>query len=218
MERYDLMGIPYATQAEAIAGLIDNKAMTPLKTKQSIQENAPVKTVNGKTGDIIVDSLPPGTIIAYAGDSVPDGFIDGSGAAVSRKTYERLFNVFGTKYGAGDGSTTFNLPNLNNNSFLEGSTTAGTVKSAGLPNIRGSIEFFGSSNSEYSATNINLMDGVFDGIDTFADAYGVWTQTVPRANVPYGFSFNANLYNTVYSDSVNTVQPKSVTVKFCIKY
>ena len=140
MERYDLMGIPFATQEEAIAGLIDNKAMTPLKTKQSIQENAPVKTVNGETGDIIVDSLPPGTIIAYAGDSVPDGFIDGSGAAVSRKTYERLFNVFGTKYGAGDGSTTFNLPNLNNGSFLEGSTTAGTVKSAGLPNAKGSFD------------------------------------------------------------------------------
>ena len=208
------MGIPYATQAEAIAGLIDNKAMTPLKTKQSIQENAPVKTVNGETGDIIVDSLPPGTIIAYAGDSVPDGFVDGSGAAVSRKTYERIFNVFGTKYGAGDGSTTFNLPNLNNGSFLEGSNTAGTVKSAGLPNLEGGIY------NMRLITNNSDVGKSTNGV--FANANYVEQKI---ASSPHGshstyydnIVFNARWYNAIFGNS-DTVQPKSVTVKFCIKY
>ena len=214
MERYDLMGIPYATQAEAIAGLIDNKAMTPLKTKQSIQENAPVKTVNGETGDIIVDSLPPGTIIAYAGDSVPDGFVDGSGAAVSRKTYERIFNVFGTKYGAGDGSTTFNLPNLNNGSFLEGSNTAGTVKSAGLPNIMGAMNFRVTTEGYMIcagggyAFRGELLDG---NMGAGLVASGNVTK-VTRLNL------DASLHNSVYRNDITTVQPKSVTVKFCIKY
>lgn len=202
MERFDLVGMPYATQAEAIAGLIDNKLMTPLKTKQSIQENAPVKTVNGETGDIIVDSLPPGTIIAYAGDSAPDGFIDGSGAAVSRVTYERLFNVFGTKYGAGDGSTTFNLPNLNNGSFLEGSNTAGTIKSAGLPNIKGR---FGLNNSNGTGAFYYLPSG----LQNTSDCYGSNGNAI---------CFDASRSSSIYRDDVDTVQPKSVTVKFCIKY
>ena len=212
MERYDLMGIPYATQAEAIAGLIDNKAMTPLKTKQSIQENAPVKTVNGETGDIIVDSLPPGTIIAYAGDSVPDGFVDGSGAAVSRKTYERIFNVFGTKYGAGDGSTTFNLPNLNNGSFLEGSNTAGTVKSAGLPNITGSI---GAAVDTYKYATVS---GCFLNTTTDNSNQELYDRSDSGGAAQFGYlDFNASKSNVIYGKST-TVQPKSVTVKFCIKY
>lgn len=198
--------MPYATQAEAIAGLIDNKLMTPLKTKQSIQENAPVKTVNGETGDIIVDSLPPGTIIAYAGDSVPDGFIDGSGAAVSRVTYKRLFNVFGTKYGTGDGSTTFNLPNLNNGSFLEGSNTAGTVKSAGLPNITAY-----STSSFIYVDSEDYVNGAFVSGSKHMQVNGGSAAQVKE------LTFDASKSNSIYGKS-NTVQPKSVTVKFCIKY
>lgn len=216
MERYDLMGTPYATQAEAIAGLIDDKAMTPLKTKQSIQENAPVKTVNGETGDIIVDSLPPGTIIAYAGDTVPDGFVDAGGAAVSRVTYKKIFEVFGTKYGAGDGSTTFNLPNLNNGSFLEGSNTVGTVKSAGLPDIQGYLR-------AYSGDKVAVFRERADGTGAFSLA-GERSYTTHETGSPVDTykaytqaQFKASSYNSIYGNG-NTVQPKSVTVKFCIKY
>jgi microcystin-dependent protein len=53
-----------------------------------------------------------GTIIAYAGISAPDGFLLCDGTAVSRVTYADLYRVIGTIYGAGDGSTTFNLPDL----------------------------------------------------------------------------------------------------------
>lgn len=48
----------------------------------------------------------------YAGSSAPSGYLLCDGSAVSRSTYEALFAVIGTTYGAGDGSTTFNLPNL----------------------------------------------------------------------------------------------------------
>jgi microcystin-dependent protein len=48
----------------------------------------------------------------FARNTAPTGWLKANGAAVSRTTYERLFNVIGTTYGVGDGSTTFNLPDL----------------------------------------------------------------------------------------------------------
>ena len=57
-------------------------------------------------------STPPGAIHAYGGASAPSGYLLCNGAAVSRTTYAALFSAIGTNYGVGDGSTTFNVPNL----------------------------------------------------------------------------------------------------------
>lgn len=53
-----------------------------------------------------------GTIVAFASGSAPSGYLLCNGSAVSRTTYSDLFSVCGTKYGAGNGSTTFNIPEL----------------------------------------------------------------------------------------------------------
>lgn len=55
---------------------------------------------------------PVGMIVPFAGSSAPDGWVLCEGQAVSRTAYAALFAVVGTAYGAGDGSTTFNLPDL----------------------------------------------------------------------------------------------------------
>lgn len=54
--------------------------------------------------------IPPGTVVAYAGTTPPNGWLLCNGAAVSRTLYANLFAVIGTTHGIGDGSTTFNLP------------------------------------------------------------------------------------------------------------
>lgn len=59
-----------------------------------------------------------GRIIAFPGNSVPFGFLECDGSAVSRTDYADLFAIVGTSYGAGDGSTTFNLPNLSGKAVL----------------------------------------------------------------------------------------------------
>ena len=85
--------------------------------------------------------IPPGTIIYYAGRTVPSGWLICNGANVSRTDYAALFAAIGTIYGAGNGSTTFGLPNLNGR-FFEGTTytgSVGTYHSAGLPNITGNV-------------------------------------------------------------------------------
>jgi microcystin-dependent protein len=56
--------------------------------------------------------IPSGALMPYAGSSTPPGFLSCDGSAVSRTTYAGLFSAIGTTWGAGDGSTTFNLPDL----------------------------------------------------------------------------------------------------------
>lgn len=73
---------------------------------------------------------PTGTIVAYGGTSAPSGWLLCDGAAVSRNTYARLFSVLGTTYGAGDGSTTFNLPDLRQR-FPLGKAASGTGSTLG---------------------------------------------------------------------------------------
>ena len=53
-----------------------------------------------------------GSIIPYTKSVVPEGYLVCDGSAISRSGYSELFNVIGTIYGSGDGSSTFNLPNL----------------------------------------------------------------------------------------------------------
>ena len=57
-------------------------------------------------------SAPAGAIEAYAGSTAPTGWLLSFGQAVSRTTYANLFAVISTTYGSGDGSTTFNLPDM----------------------------------------------------------------------------------------------------------
>ena len=64
-----------------------------------------------KLDNISISSMPIGSGCDYYGQTAPEGFLFADGSAVSRTEYAKLFEVIGTLYGAGDGSTTFNLPN-----------------------------------------------------------------------------------------------------------
>ena len=59
-----------------------------------------------------IAALIPGEVKWFAMNSAPSGFLKANGAAVSRTTYANLFAAIGTLYGAGDGSSTFNVPDL----------------------------------------------------------------------------------------------------------
>jgi len=58
------------------------------------------------------DTLPIGAILPFGSDTIPENWLLCDGSAVSRTTYQDLFNTIGTSYGQGDGFTTFNLPDL----------------------------------------------------------------------------------------------------------
>ena len=69
--------------------------------------------LSGKTLSIPTTMVVPvGTVIWYAKPTPPTGYLKANGATISRVTYSELFNVIGTNYGAGNGTTTFALPDL----------------------------------------------------------------------------------------------------------
>ena len=166
-------------------------------------------TINGVvfdgTKDIIVDSNPVGTIIAMSYTGVPEGYMHCNGAAVSRTTYAALFSKIGTYYGAGDGSTTFNLPNTVAR-FLEGSVAAGTYYEAGLPNITG---YFPADTRDMAQGNYG---GVFS--QTYLNAQADGQSGNSRT---YKYTLDASKASNVYGAST-TVQPPALTVIYCIKY
>jgi microcystin-dependent protein len=59
-----------------------------------------------------IGGVPTGAVFYFAANTAPTGFLKANGAAVSRTTYAALFAITGTTYGSGDGSTTFNVPDL----------------------------------------------------------------------------------------------------------
>lgn len=73
----------------------------------------------------VTNFVPSGAIMPYAGATAPNHWLLCDGSQVNRVTYKRLFDVIGTTFGAGDGSTTFNIPDLRQR-FILGKAAAGT--------------------------------------------------------------------------------------------
>lgn len=82
----------------------------------------------------LTNVLPAGIVSPYAGSTAPTGYLLCDGSAISRTNYARLFAVISTTYGTGDGSTTFNLPDLRGRAVAGrdnmGGTTASRITSA----------------------------------------------------------------------------------------
>lgn len=77
------------------------------------------KGIGSDAGNIsVTGTLPVGSIISYGGFNAPEGWMICDGSAINRETYSKLFESIGTQYGAGDGSTTFNLPDLRDKFIL----------------------------------------------------------------------------------------------------
>jgi len=131
-------------------------------------------------GTVAASSLfAAGMIIPYAGSSAPSGWLLSYGQAVSRSTYSDLFSAIGTTYGAGDGSTTFNLPDL------RGRVVAGQDDMGGT-----------------SANRLTDQSGGLDG-DTLGDTGGSETHTLTEAQLAahthsvtsvtvYGFTYSGD--------------------------
>ena len=110
---------------------------------------------------------PTGAILSYAGNSAPVGFLLCDGRAVSRTTYAALFAVIGTTFGSGDGSSTFNLPDMRGrvavgvdsdaNLGVKSGAKNHALTNAELPVLSGSIVMHSSN----TGTNIQTVNGIF---------------------------------------------------------
>ena len=102
-------------------------------------------------GTLYADA-PIGTISPFGGSSVPSGYLLCNGQTVSRASYKELFAVIGVAFGSGDGSTTFNLPDLRE----------ATTKGVGLS---------GKSDNHYDADGVALGEFIDDRIQNHTHYY-----------------------------------------------
>lgn len=111
--------------------------------------------------DTTVAGNPAGTVIWYAKNSAPTGYLKANGAAVSRATYAALFTAIGTTFGAGDGSTTFNVPDLRGE-FIRGWDDArgvdsgraiGTAQAANIASHTHSVDPPSTATTSYDHTH-----------------------------------------------------------------
>mgnify|MGYP000090880373 CR=1 FL=1 len=148
--------------------------------------------------DITVsEGAQPGDYKMIAGSTIPDGWLLCNGAAVSRTTYAKLFAAIGTRYGSGNGSTTFNLPNFNGRHVLGTTNTGnlGSYVSAGLPDITGYAEVRGIENDSN-----RISTGVFSVQTAANDAYSSHKPSEPNT-VPGRLVFSASDSDSTYGRS-----------------
>lgn len=195
--------VVHNTGNETVAG---NKSFTGTitATTQATSDNSTKVATTGYVKNSIgaASTVPTGTILSFGGTSVPTGYLRCNGAAVSRTTYSALFSVIGTTWGAGNGSTTFNLPKLNKRFLQDG--TVGTYNSESLPNIKGGMTL--------AHVIANNFSGAFSETDGNAAYYG--HDSSQKESI---ISFNAHNSNSVYQDNAR-VQPNNAEVMFIIKY
>lgn len=115
----DDLGVPHVALAGGGTGnLRASSAETFFDKKIRMGSNAieelpaPVNGNDATRKTYVDNRMPTGSFVMYGASSAPTGWLLCDGSAVSRTTYADLFAIIGTTFGAGDGSTTFNVPNL----------------------------------------------------------------------------------------------------------
>lgn len=181
-----------------------------LVLKRSLIDNNignPVTDANS-WGDFFSSSIvhPIGDPIITLSSTLEADEIWLEGAEVSRTTYAELFAVYGTTYGIGDGSTTFNLPNFLGRAIW-GANSFGYI-SAGLPNISGAFNAHDLTDDVTAPWASGAFGFFRNGSRESADG---------RSWNGYGLDFYASRSNAIYGAS-NTVQPPAIKVRVKTRY
>ena len=165
-------------------------------------------------------AAPTGSVYTFAGSTVPTGWLKCNGALLSRTTYASLFAVIGTTYGAGDGSTTFALPDLRGE-FVRG-VDDGRGVDAGR--VLGSAQA-GQNASHTHTANTSPAGGhshAFENLARIADAdrgstASLWSidSSVTQTTSAVGDHTHAI---TVDASGGNESRPRNVAMHYIIKY
>ena len=138
-----------------------------LEVAGTVKATAFVGDGSGLTG--VGGGVPAGAVFHFAMNTCPNGYLKANGAAVSRTTYSTLFTAIGTTFGAGDGSTTFNIPELRGEFIrsLDDGRLVDTGRTLGSTQT-GSVE---SHSHMTDGTNGGNKTPVYYGADSIFDAH-----------------------------------------------
>lgn len=179
-----------------------------------LDPDVPTVYCDDETGEVVNElGAPTGTIAYFSLASAPDGWIKANGATISRTTYDKLFTAIGTTYGAGDGSTTFVLPDLRGE-FVRGlddgrgvdtGRSLSTSQSDAIRNITGSV---------YTSHSLGLFADGGSGAIRRAGTIRGSTGGGGGAYYAEGHDFDASRQVPTASEN----RPRNMALLACIKY
>lgn len=184
------------------------------------QSLTPAQMAQGVANLGITNNLSPaGQVGFFAMSSAPAGWLKANGAAVSRTTYATLFAAINTTFGAGDGSTTFNLPDLrgeflralDDSRGVDASRALGSAQTQNLPNFRLRLPIGWDASSIFGWSDANFQP-IF-GNEVVANA----------ARVTVACTTSTNSVRVGYTDAAplgvsGELRPRNVALLACIKY
>ena len=167
---------------------------------------------NGTSGQAVVSDgdgsfsytsniVPSGALMPYAGTSAPTGFLLCDGSAVSRSTYATLFSAISTTYGSGDGSSTFNLPDLRGR-VVAGQDDMGGASANRLTDQTGGLNGDTLGDTGGSETHTLTTAQLASHTHTFSDTDTVSPVSIPRTLIVGAAANSVNVDGSgVRSDS-----------------
>jgi microcystin-dependent protein len=178
----------------------------------------------GPQGSAGVDaSAPAGTVIYYAKSTAPVGYLKCNGAAVSRTTYASLFAVLGTTFGAGDGSTTFNIPDFRSE-FIRGADDGrGIVPAAAVGAKQAATSLFDhapfgwNSNAPAGSWGESHPVAHFEASQFDRHYFGDHVDSISSRSIDYRLISPAGVTDTMTIWS-GDVRPRNIALLACIKF
>ena len=233
-----------ASNVETQTGTDANKAVTPAglasrtatDTRAGIVEladNTETQTGTDTTRAVTPASLasaaslfvPPGAVLPFAMNVVPSGWLAANGTAVSRTLYPALFAAIGTLYGAGNGSTTFALPDLRGY-FVRGSgknednTESGTFGTKQADALKSHSHTGSSASAGAHTHSFTLTSGAGD------TSQGLANGSASSSNAEKGVTQEASTTGsagehthaiTINPEGGTETRPKNIALLYCIK-
>lgn len=164
-----------------------------------------------------IASVLPGATFLWCAPVVPVGYLELAGQAISRTTYSALFALFGTNYGAGDGSTTFNLPDLRGE-FVRGFDHGrGIDTGRTLGSFQKATSVFMGDPTATAGRVANLYNNHDDDTQTLRTALNGEATTIDSTNVSVLSSAAETTDPVTPVDSTMSVRPRNIALMYIIK-
>lgn len=174
-----------------------------------------------QTSNTFSGGMPSGAVQAFAMSTAPNGWLKCNGQAVSRTTYAALFSAIGTTYGSGDGSTTFNLPDLrgefvrgwDDSRGVDSGRTMGSTQDDAMQQITGSFGILNRGGSAGTNEIIKSKNGAFSDGGDFSAGEGWQGEAGIRGNI-----IDFDSADSPDARTAAETRPRNIAMNYCIKY
>jgi microcystin-dependent protein len=166
-----------------------------------------------------IQGVNTGLIVPWSDSSIPSGFLECDGSAVSRSTYAALFAVVGTNYGIGDGSTTFNVPDLADRVCQHKSPTKAQFSTGGANTVAATGNVTGGSIGNTTLSTAQLPSHSHTGVNgsNMGGMGGTGSHPGPTANTGGGGAHSHPLSSSSFTGDATSVLQPYLTLVYIIK-